>query len=98
MPAVSLGVIPLGTDRSQTWPVEAFSIFDDAQVTVELVSGRLILTQPHEIAMYAEMFAGLAGRAVYGPPARKLVTNGIAALDSAPHTSAHPLSHKEERR
>ena len=79
---VSLGIIPLGTDRSKSmWPVEAFWMFDEAQVAVELVSAYLTITQPHEIAMYMDVFAGLAAQAVYGPPARKLIADAIAALD-----------------
>ena len=82
LPSVSLGIIPLGTDRSKSmWPVEAFWMFDEAQVAVELVSAYLTITQPHEIAMYMDVFAGLAAQAVYGPPARKLIADAIAALD-----------------
>ena len=81
LPSVSMGVIPLGIDRTQMWPIEAFSMFDDEQVIVELVSGRVTVTQPHEVAMYADVFAGLAAQAVYGPPARKLIADAIAALD-----------------
>jgi hypothetical protein len=67
LPSVSLGVIPLGTNRSETmWPVETFWMFDDAQVGVELVSAYLTITQPQEVAMYADVFAALAAQAVSG--------------------------------
>ncbi|WP_395369788.1 helix-turn-helix domain-containing protein [Streptomyces tubercidicus] len=79
LPHVSLGVIPLHADRTALWPVEDFWIFDEAQVNVELVSAFLTITQPHEISMYAHTFAGLAELAVYGAPARTLIT---AAIDS----------------
>ncbi|WKK26285.1 helix-turn-helix transcriptional regulator [Streptomyces olivoreticuli] len=79
LPNVSLGVIPLSADRTALWPVEDFWIFDDAQVNVELVSAFLTITQPHEISMYARTFLGLADLAVYGAPARALIT---AAIDS----------------
>lgn len=81
MPSVSLGIVPLGADRSSMWPAEAFFIFDDAEVTVELVSGHLTVTQPHEIGMYAGVFAELAELAVYGKAARALITRAITALD-----------------
>ncbi|WP_436762867.1 helix-turn-helix domain-containing protein [Streptosporangium sp. V21-05] len=81
LPAVSLGVIPLGTDRSNIWPVEGFWMFDDAEVTVELVSGHLTITQPREIALYDGVFAALAELAVYGSDARALITSAVAALD-----------------
>ncbi|MCX4636667.1 helix-turn-helix transcriptional regulator [Streptomyces sp. RPA4-5] len=79
LPHVSLGVIPLHADRTALWPVEDFWIFDEAQVSVELVAALLTITQPHEISMYAHTFAGLAELAVYGAPARTLLT---AAIDS----------------
>ncbi|MEU3754503.1 helix-turn-helix transcriptional regulator [Streptomyces olivoreticuli] len=79
LPNVSLGVIPLNADRTALWPVEDFWIFDDTQVNVELISAFLTVTQPHEISMYAQTFLGLADLAVYGAPARALIT---AAIDS----------------
>lgn len=78
---VSLGVIPLQADRTALWPVEDFWIFDEAQVSVELVSAFLTVTQPHEISMYAHTFAGLAELAVYGAPARTLITAAIDSLE-----------------
>lgn len=80
LPNVSLGVIPLSADRTALWPVESFWIFDDAQVNVELVSAFLTITQPHEVGMYAQTFAALADLAVYGAPARALITAAIDAL------------------
>jgi transcriptional regulator with XRE-family HTH domain len=82
LPSISLGVIPLGADRSALWPVEGFWMFDDEQVSVELVSGHLTVTQPREVAMYAETFAQLADLAFYGASARKLITGAITALDT----------------
>lgn len=79
LPNVSLGVIPLSADRTALWPVEDFWVFDETQVNVELVSAFLTITQPHEIGMYARTFADLADLAVYGAPARALIT---AAIDS----------------
>ncbi|GGK91040.1 transcriptional regulator [Planomonospora parontospora subsp. parontospora] len=81
LPSISLGIIPLGVDRSSMWPPEGFFMFDTAEVTVELVSGHLTITQPHEIAMYAATFAELAELAVHGKEARTLITKAIAALD-----------------
>ncbi|MEU1077431.1 MULTISPECIES: helix-turn-helix transcriptional regulator [unclassified Streptomyces] len=76
---VSVGVVPKRPDRSRM-PVEGFWIFDRTQVNVELVSGYLTLTQPSEIAAYADTFAELAGLAVYGEPARTLITMAMEAL------------------
>ncbi|MGZ0199740.1 DUF5753 domain-containing protein [Streptomyces sp. RM1] len=71
-PNVSLGVVPLRPDRDR-WPVEGFWIYDATQVNVELVSGYLTITQPSEVAMYADTFAELAELAVYGTKARALI-------------------------
>jgi transcriptional regulator with XRE-family HTH domain len=81
LPSVSLGVIPLGVDRSKLWPVEGFWMFDDEVINVELVSGHLTITQPTELAMYADTFGELSAQAVHGPAARNLITSAISALD-----------------
>ncbi|TQE15271.1 XRE family transcriptional regulator [Streptomyces ipomoeae] len=80
LPNVSVGVIPFSADRTALWPVEDFWIFDEAQINVELVSAYLTITQPHEVGMYAQTFAGLAELAVYGAPARALITSAIGSL------------------
>ncbi|MFE5596645.1 helix-turn-helix domain-containing protein [Streptomyces sp. NPDC056549] len=79
LPNVSLGVVPMAPDRER-WPAEGFWIYDAAQVNVELVSGYLTITQPSEVAMYAETFAELADLAVYGASARALITSAMDVL------------------
>jgi hypothetical protein len=81
MPAVVLGIIPFLTDRSPLRPVEMFFLFDDAEVSVELVSGWLRITEPTEVAMYADAFAKLAAMAVYGKNARGLIAAAVDALE-----------------
>jgi len=83
LPWVSIGVIPLSADRSVLHGVEMFFLFDDDQVN-ELVSGFLTITQPREVAMYARLFEELAGQAVYGAAARRLITLAIDALELSP--------------
>ncbi|MFI0940904.1 helix-turn-helix domain-containing protein [Streptomyces sp. NPDC021020] len=78
LPNVSVGVVPTRLGRARM-PVEGFWIFDTAQVNVELVSGYLTITQPSEVAAYADTFAALADTAVYGDKARALL---IKARDS----------------
>ncbi|WTO36554.1 helix-turn-helix transcriptional regulator [Streptomyces achromogenes] len=78
-PNVSLGVVPMRPDRER-WPVEGFWIYDTAQVNVELISGYLTITQPGEVAMYADTFAELAGLAVHGAEARALIEDAIERL------------------
>ncbi|MFG2815735.1 helix-turn-helix domain-containing protein [Streptomyces sp. NPDC048410] len=79
LPNVSLGVVPMQPDRER-WPVEGFWIYDTARVNVELISGYLTITQPSEVAMYADTFAELAALAVYGGAARALITSAMDAL------------------
>jgi transcriptional regulator with XRE-family HTH domain len=56
LPTISLGIIPQKADRSTSWPVESFWIFDDNEVALELVSGRLTVTHPQEIGEYLKVF------------------------------------------
>lgn len=79
LPSVSLGVIPMCVPRGAGWPVESFTMYDDTQVNVELVSAHLTVTQPREVTEYARAFAELADLAIYGAPARARIT---AAIDS----------------
>ncbi|MGR8010377.1 helix-turn-helix domain-containing protein [Streptomyces hypolithicus] len=79
LPNVSVGVIPTRLGRARM-PVEGFWIFDKAQVNVELVSGYLTITQPSEVAMYADTFTTLADMAVYGAKARALIGKALDSL------------------
>lgn len=80
LPSVRLGIIPFSADRCVLHPVEMFFMHDDRQVNVELVSGWLRVTQPSEIAMYADAFARLSEMAVYGSAARALIGRAFDAL------------------
>ncbi len=79
LPQVSLGVVPMAPDRDR-WPAEGFWIFDVAQVNVELISGYLTITQPREVAAYAQAFAELAELAVHGASARALIDKARDSL------------------
>ncbi|MDI3389394.1 helix-turn-helix transcriptional regulator [Streptomyces sp. B-S-A8] len=78
LPNVSLGIIPFTAPR-QIWPLEAFYLFDDRQVSAELLTAAVNVTAPSETEVYAKAFAGLAEIAVYGSRARNLITDAIAA-------------------
>jgi hypothetical protein len=79
LPSVSLGIIPRTTPRLM-WPLETFSMFDDVQVEVELLTAQVNVTQPSEIAMYARAFGELSAMAVYGQKARALITEALGPL------------------
>ncbi|MEE4541022.1 helix-turn-helix transcriptional regulator [Streptomyces sp. V4-01] len=80
LPAVSLGIIPSSTSERVIWPQEVFHIYDDTLVSVELLSARVKVTQPSEIALYVSAFEQLRSMAVYGADARALVVRAIDAL------------------
>ncbi|MEV0638529.1 helix-turn-helix transcriptional regulator [Streptomyces sp. NPDC050619] len=80
LPAVSLGVIPKATPARAVWPMETFHAYDDALVSVELLSARVTVTQPSDIVLYLKAFEQLRGLAVYGAEARALIVRAIEAL------------------
>ncbi|MGW4272899.1 helix-turn-helix domain-containing protein [Streptomyces seoulensis] len=81
LPQVSLGVIPMATPERRQWPRETFHMYDDQLISIELVSARVRITQPSEVALYLKAFEQLRGMAVYGADARALVLRAIEALN-----------------
>ena len=80
LPAVSLGIIPMGVPDRGQWPRETFHLFDETLVSVELVSAQVNVTTPSEVAQYAHTFDALRRMAVYGAQARELILRAIEAL------------------
>ncbi|ELS54120.1 helix-turn-helix domain-containing protein [Streptomyces viridochromogenes] len=80
LPSVSLGIIPSSTRERVLGPQELFHVYDDTLVSVELLSARVRVTQPSEIALYMEAFEQLRSMAVYGADARGLIVKAIDAL------------------
>ncbi|MEU0084882.1 helix-turn-helix transcriptional regulator [Streptomyces sp. NPDC006274] len=80
LPAVSLGILPQETRERPQWPLETFHMYDDQLVSVELLSARVKITQPSEIALYLKAFEELRSMAVYGAHARALIVKAIDAL------------------
>ncbi|MFF3496495.1 helix-turn-helix domain-containing protein [Streptomyces sp. NPDC002795] len=76
LPNVSLGIIPFDAER-RMWPLEAFYIFDDRQVSSELLTAAVNVTAPGEVTTYAKAFAEMSKNAVYGVRARTLITDAI---------------------
>ncbi|WP_441247710.1 DUF5753 domain-containing protein [Kitasatospora sp. McL0602] len=79
LPHVSVGVIPFSAPRKM-WPLEAFTMLDDTQVTAETLSAILNITAPGEIAVYDKAFKILSSMAVYGPSAGELVSEALATF------------------
>lgn len=80
LPSVSLGIIPSATPERTMWPQELFHVYDENLVSVELLSARVQVTQPSEIALYVKAFDQLRSMAVYGADARALIVKAIDAL------------------
>jgi transcriptional regulator with XRE-family HTH domain len=78
-PSVSLGVIPASSER-QVWPLESFTMYDDAQARLELLTARITVTAPSELKTYAKAFDELSEMAVYGDAARELIRAAVARL------------------
>jgi transcriptional regulator with XRE-family HTH domain len=79
LPSVSLGIIPNSVQR-MLWPQELFHVYDDQLVSVELMSARVRVSQPSEVALYLKAFEQLRGMAVYGSDARSLILRAIEVL------------------
>lgn len=71
-PNISLGVIPLMTER-QAVASAGFWIFDDSLVALETPTASIEVTQPQEIHLYTRMFDVLKNSAVYGHDAREII-------------------------
>ncbi|WP_326646911.1 Scr1 family TA system antitoxin-like transcriptional regulator [Streptosporangium sp. NBC_01755] len=78
LPSMSFGVIPSTITRAMH-VAHNFSIFDNVQVSVELVSAAVTVTAPGEIARYEREFGRLADMAVHGGEARELIRKALAA-------------------
>lgn len=77
-PRLTLGIIPAGTERSTIWPLEGFTVFDQAPVQVELLSARVVITRPQEARLYLRALTDLAALAVHGAKARELIVAALA--------------------
>ncbi|MGW1657784.1 helix-turn-helix domain-containing protein [Streptomyces atratus] len=79
LPSVAFGIIPQTAQRA-IWPLETFMVFDADRVLVETLSAEIAITRPSEIAVYAKAFGELQQLAVFGAPARTLISTAIEAL------------------
>jgi transcriptional regulator with XRE-family HTH domain len=80
LPGIALGIIPAAAPERPAWPLEQFTVFDDDQVHIELLSAQVTVTAPSEITLYVRAFERLARLAVYGDAARALIGDAAAAL------------------
>ncbi|MFI0978139.1 helix-turn-helix domain-containing protein [Streptomyces sp. NPDC021093] len=80
LPAVSLGVIPFSAER-RMWMVETFSVYDEEQAQVELLTAQVNVSAPSEVRQYLRAFGEFSKLAVHGAEARALITSAVDALE-----------------
>jgi transcriptional regulator with XRE-family HTH domain len=79
MPTVSLGIIPMMTERTAVASA-GFWIFDSSLVALETPTASVEVTRPQEIKLYARMFDHLKAPALYGSAARALIIKALGEL------------------
>jgi len=79
VPTITLGIIPLMTERTGV-PSAGFWIFDDRLAALETPTASIEVTRPGEIELYARMFGHLSASAVRGAAARGLIIRALAEL------------------
>jgi hypothetical protein len=77
VPTVSLGIIPMMTERSAVASA-GFWIFDDSLVALETPTASIEVARPREIEPYASMFGHLKASALYGAAARALIIRALS--------------------
>jgi transcriptional regulator with XRE-family HTH domain len=82
LPAVSIGIIPRGTQRARAvWPIESFMVLDGEVASVELLTAKVTIRAPGQVAQYGNAFARLADMAVYGAGARRLIRQALESFE-----------------
>jgi transcriptional regulator with XRE-family HTH domain len=79
VPTVSLGIIPLMTERTAVASA-GFWVFDGALAALETPTASIEVTRPQEVELYARMFEHLKGSAVHGAGARRLIIRALGEL------------------
>lgn len=79
VPTVSLGIIPMMTERAAVASA-GFWIFDDSLVALETPTASIEVTRPQEIQLYTRMFDHLKSSAVHGAAARTLIVRALGEL------------------
>ena len=83
---VQLGVIPFGAPLESV-AQHGFWILDNRLVLVEAYAAELRLSEPAEIALHERIFEQMAGAAVYGDQARRLISHVARTLPPPADTS-----------
>lgn len=76
LPSVSLGIIPLMTERPAV-PAAGFWIFDNRLAALEIPTASIEVTRPQEVELYGRLFDQLHAAAVHGKAARALISRAL---------------------
>jgi transcriptional regulator with XRE-family HTH domain len=79
LPSVSLGIVPLMTERIAVGST-GFWIFDDSLVALETPTASIAVDRPGEVALYLRMFEVLKAPALTGAAARALIAQIMGEL------------------
>jgi hypothetical protein len=79
VPTVSLGIIPLMTERTGVASA-GFWIFDDSLAALETPTASIEVTRLQEVELYARMFDHLKASAAHGAGARRLIIRALGEL------------------
>lgn len=80
LPTVSLGIIPMMTERTAVGSA-GFWIFDDSLVALETPTASIEVTRPQETMLYAQMFEHLKSAAAHGREARAIIKQALSDLN-----------------
>ncbi|WP_331745950.1 helix-turn-helix transcriptional regulator [Streptomyces globisporus] len=78
LPTVTLGIVP--SRAMSMWPLETFTIFNEEQVGVELLTAAITITTPSEVAQYLAAHEELSAGAAHGPAALRLIARAVSEL------------------
>jgi transcriptional regulator with XRE-family HTH domain len=79
LPSVSLGIVPLMTERVAVAST-GFWIFDEALVALETPTASIAVDRPAEVSLYLRMFEALKGPARTGAAAREMILRVMGEL------------------
>ncbi|MGH3574650.1 MAG: DUF5753 domain-containing protein, partial [Pseudonocardiaceae bacterium] len=72
-PNVRVGIVPFGRP-AEVFPLHSWELFDQRAVIVGTTTATAVLTEPRDVAVYAELTDALERLAVYGAEAREILT------------------------
>lgn len=79
-PNLMIGIIPAEADAILP-PMHGFAILDDRVVEMEMLAGKVEVTEPEEIALYQDAFNRFEASAYFGGKARTLLLAAAARYE-----------------